>query len=226
VQPLGVHIRQPDVHPLVQRVDELHASLSRRNPHVLAERTGARYHPLLEDRRGEFRLEVWGAEVALSFPEFVAREVGTGQPLSVVDQALLAYYFDLADGAPLADRWIAFSELPEGRFYTQAFQDYTGEVLAKAFGDDLGAFGRVATGLGSRRESLGDAAYAFTVFPRVALLVACWLGDEDFPTSYKLLFDASASHYLTTDACAIMGSGLTRRLLKQRSEVKHNETGD
>jgi hypothetical protein len=48
----------------------------------------------------------------------------------------------------------------------------------------------------------------------VSLMVVCWLGDEDFLTSYRILFDAAANHHLSTDACAVVGSTLTRRLLQ------------
>ena len=59
----------------------------------------------------------------------------------------------------------------------------------------------------------GDAAFAFHVLPRVPLAVIYWRGDEDFPANCQILFDASASHYLPTDLCAILGSMLTRKLL-------------
>ncbi|MFN2105113.1 MAG: DUF3786 domain-containing protein [Candidatus Promineifilaceae bacterium] len=46
------------------------------------------------------------------------------------------------------------------------------------------------------------------------MAAVCWLGDEDFPTSYRILFDRSIEHHLPTDACAILGSMLTTRLTK------------
>jgi len=48
------------------------------------------------------------------------------------------------------------------------------------------------------------------------LLAVYWQGDEDFPSTCQVLFDASASHYLPTDAYAILGSTLTRRLIKTK----------
>jgi hypothetical protein len=45
------------------------------------------------------------------------------------------------------------------------------------------------------------------------LAVVYHLGDENFPASCQILFDASACHYLPTDVCAILGSMLTRKLL-------------
>jgi len=47
----------------------------------------------------------------------------------------------------------------------------------------------------------------------VRVTVACWQGDEDFPSSYRVLFDAALAHQLPTDAGAVLGSTITRRLI-------------
>lgn len=136
------------------------------------------------------------------------------QSLDVLSTALLLYYFDRSDGAPLAGRWVAFGDLPDGRFYVQAFEGYTGSVLAGVFGDDLDGFCRAAQSLGGEAVGLGEAAFAYRVLPNLSVLAVCWLGDEDFPTRYQVLFDAAAANHMTTDGCAIVGSSLTRRLVK------------
>jgi hypothetical protein len=144
-----------------------------------------------------------------------ARDAASGQELPIYLQAMLFYYLTTCDGPPASGHWIAFSELPDGRFYTQAFQGYTGAPLAQAFGEDVMAFSQAAeTCLGERRYSFGDMAYAFQALPRVAVLVVLWQGDEDFPSTCQVLFDASARHCLPTDACAILGSQITRQLIK------------
>jgi hypothetical protein len=130
---------------------------------------------------------------------------------------MLAYYFYTADGTPPSGTWISFSELPDGKFYTAAFQGYTGNELAKAFGNDLPTFEAAAKKLGGRKETFADVAYAFRALPQVSLLAAGWAGDEDFPPSYRILFDAHSGHQTTADACAILGSTLTRRLIKSNA---------
>jgi hypothetical protein len=90
-------------------------------------------------------------------------------------------------------------------------------------GNDEGGFAAAAGAIHGRELStggqLGDRAFAFRALPHVSLLVVCWLGDEDFPPSYRLLFDGAAKHHLSTDACAILGSGLTRRLIRAYSQL-------
>jgi hypothetical protein len=201
--------------PLVQRVDDLRANLQEANPATLAARTRSEYHPA-GDGSGKLRLSVWGQEVYVTFPDFIAYDAGTDEQLPTFTQALLAYYFHVSDGTAPSKSWIAFSEMPDGAFYAQAFQGYTGRELAGIFGNDVQAFERAAERLGGQREFFGNMAYSFVALPCVSLMVVCWLGDEDFPPSYRVLFDASASHHLTTDGCAIVGSTLTRKLIKAK----------
>lgn len=202
---------------LAERVDALCNELREREPAELAALTGTRYVPGGTES-GDFHFPMWEKTVSLSFPEFVARWRSLGTEVDGFTRALIAYYFHTADGTPPTGDWIAFTELPDGTFYTQAFQGYTGQLLARRFGNNLGAFRTAATQAGGRPVALGDAAFAFQVLPRVALAVVAWQGDEDFPASYRLLFEDTAGHYLTTDACAVLGSALTKRLLQVEKE--------
>jgi hypothetical protein len=134
-------------------------------------------------------------------------------PLPESAQNLLLYYLTSADGTPMEGRWISFADLPDGRFYHRAFQGYTGSKLEKKFGNDLDAFESVGDRSGGMKIAYGDSAFAFHVLPRVMIALIYHRGDEEFPVSCRILFDASTSHYLPTDVCAILGSMLTQQLL-------------
>ena len=54
------------------------------------------------------------------------------------------------------------------------------------------------------------------VLPLVRITVACWMGDADFPSSYRVLFDAALARQLPTDAGAVLGSQITERLIAAR----------
>jgi len=208
--------------PLGDRVDEIREKLREQNPEKLAARTGALFTPTgdsvpVETGAGEFRLPYWSREVVLSFPDFSGNYSDNGDPVNTFDMTMLAYYFEVCDGAPMSNEWIAFNQIPGGLFYAQAFQGYSGDELAKAFGNDSEAFMNANEKLGGRREFFGNLAYSYQVLPRVPVMVVCWLGDEDFPPSYRMLFDANAHHHLVTDAYAILGSHLTRRLIQARN---------
>ncbi len=99
-------------------------------------------------------------------------------------------------------------------FYAQAFQGYSGNRLARFFVNNVAGFERAATDLGGTRVEGGDAMYAFWPLPRIALAAQYWAGDDEFAPRASILFDAAASHYLTTDGLAVLGSQLVSKLIK------------
>ena len=193
------------------RVGQLRAGLQEKaEPIALAARSGTEF--FAEAGTSEIRLSLFGRPLRVSFPEFVVFEPD-GKESNLATQVLLLYYLTIADGTPVEGRWVSYADLPDGRFYSQAFQGYTGRELAKHFGGNLEAFCQAAKKLDGMNIAYGDAAFAFHILPRVMLAAVYHLGDEDFPSTCQILFDASTSHYLPTDVCAILGSMLTRKLL-------------
>jgi len=197
---------------LAGRVDELRSALRLLDPELVAERSGVSYLTLGPDR-GELHVPLWGNVCVLSFPELIGYN-NRDEHLSEFQQALFLYYLLTSDGAPLTGKWVSFADLPDGRMYNAAFQGYSGDEVVKTFGFDLDGFKSACSKIGGRPIDIGSASFVFEALPRAPLMLTYWLGDEDFPSSCKVLFDESASHYLPIDACAILGSMLTGRVVK------------
>jgi hypothetical protein len=197
---------------LADRLDGLRAALRSRPPEMLAERTGSIYSSN-GPAGGKFRLSLFDSALILTFPDLIS--VNTNDDIMPVPiQALLLYYFLTSDGTPPNGKWISFADLPDGRTYDPAFQGYSGDPLAKAFGLQGLAFCQACVRAGGTASDFGEASYRFQALPRLPMLAAYWLGDEDFPSTCKILFDATASHHLPIDVCAILGSMLAKRILK------------
>lgn len=195
-----------------RRIDEVRHEVRQRNCNHLALCTGAE---ILNDA---LLLSYWGRQVSISWPELEGSYLVDEEACSVFDQGMLLYYLHTADGIDLADRWIGFRELPDGAFYNQAFQGYSGDRIAEHFDQDLEALHQAARQIeGSQLPALAPVAYAFTPLPRIRLAFAYWPGDEDFPSRATILFDAHANHYMTTDGLALLGSGLSRRIVRAGS---------
>jgi hypothetical protein len=206
---------QPSKPALATRVDELREALQGVPVNLLAERTGASYQAI-GPGRGEFRLSLFGAPTIVTYPGFVGIDT-KDEELPLPFQAVLAYYFHTSDGTHLTGQWVSFAELPDGRMYNPAFQGYSGNEIVKTFGPNVGAFKQACERGGGVATPLGNAAYIFYALPHLPVAVNYWCGDEDFPSTCKILFDSSASHYLPTDVCAILGSMLTRKVIKSAS---------
>jgi len=56
--------------------------------------------------------------------------------------------------------------------------------------------------------------------PRIRLASILYPGDDEFPARASVLFDAAASHYMTTDGLALLGAGLVGRLIKEGNALK------
>jgi hypothetical protein len=192
---------------LADKAEELRTALRNRDPNLIAARSGSSYL-VTDSARGEFRIPFWGADRVFIFPEL------TTESLSTFQQTLLFYYLLTADGTPASGKWVSFADLPDGRMYVRAFQGYTGDEAVKCFGNSLDSFRHACVQCGGVSVEIGDASYVFQALPRVPLMVTYWLGDDEFPSSCKILFDSSAPHYLPIDACAMLGSALISRIMK------------
>jgi len=127
---------------------------------------------------------------------------------------VLLHYLLTADGTRPADRWVAFRELPDGLFYAQAFAGHAEGLLAQRYSADLDAFRRACDALGGMPLDLADASFRFQSLPRLAMAVLLWSGDEEFPGQARILFDASAGHYLPTEDLSGIGDWLAHRLAR------------
>ena len=110
---------KPDL--LALRLDELREKIASQEPVRLAENTGTSFFQL-EPNCGEFHFLLWYRDFVLSYPEFVTFEKHTRDQVSSTSLALVLYYFLTCDGTMPTGRWISFSELPDGRFYSHAFE--------------------------------------------------------------------------------------------------------
>ena len=207
---------------LAERINELRSKLQFRDPLLVAARCGISFETLSPDR-GEFHISFFGKAFTLPWPTLTGY-THSDDELDLISLALMLYYLFKADGTTLADKWVSFADLPDGRLYNTAYQASSGDVIVKGFGSDIPAFRSACLNAGGKPVEVGSASYRILAFPNLPMLVTCWLGDEDFPSSCKILFDSSATHYLPIEGCAIAGRLLTKKLLSPRSPdfEKHN----
>lgn len=197
---------------MLRQSDELRAVVQTYPPRRLAFHCGATF------KETALEMSYWGRQVVIDWPGLTMTYQADGSSLSVFDEAVILYYLRYADGTPLADRWVSFRELPDGGFYHQAFQGYSGDRLARAFAAQPDELHIAACKLdGVLLSGLPGIAYAFQPLPCIRLAAILYLGDEEFPTTARVLFDAAASHYTTIDGLALLGAGLASRLIRAAS---------
>ncbi|HSD85571.1 MAG TPA: DUF3786 domain-containing protein [Anaerolineae bacterium] len=200
---------QPQIDKLAPVVKEAQAKLRTIDRAVVAAHSGATL-----DRQGNLRVEFFRRKYVIDQTEWlVTRGDGEVAPSSLLQSLLLTYLY-IADGTPPIDRWVGFRELPNGLFYAQAFQGYTGAVLIHELQGEVAQFKQASEKLQGVPLPIGNAGYVFQVLPRLRLAVVMWAGDDEFPAQAQVLFPESAAHYLVTDGLAIIGSLLIGQIVK------------
>lgn len=153
----------------------------------------------------------------ISFPqiEFYAPSKKT---VSLVTRILLLHYLIRADGSPVTGKWVSYKDIPGGLLYTSVFTRRVTDPLARKFGRSAKGFKEMAIPLGGQPAGVGDASLILKVFPFIPMQYVLWEGDDEFPPSAQLLFDASVDHYLSLEDIVVLGQITTGRLI-QRSMV-------
>lgn len=199
----------------------LRTSLKSISPEELSFRTGSVFLPKTKTT-GVFQLRLYDNYVFGQFPEFFFQNA-SGDVLPEMQQLLLLYYFSTADGSSLSGKFVSFADLPDGRMYGSAFQGYSGDEIIRSFGVNLVAFKDACSQENGEYCQQADAAFTFSVLPKISVQINYWLGDDEFPSSCKILFDSAVTHYVPIDACAIIGSHLVRRIIKRASNTKSGD---
>ncbi len=159
-------------------------------------------------------IEIWLPEGRMSLPPHL-------ESLSL--RVLALRYVKLSCGVPESGEWIAYRDLPGGRFYAATISPTIERPLADMFGFRRGALGEIAARLGGVKADFGDESFVFRAFPRVPLLLVLHWGDEEFPPECRVLFDRCSSRYLNTDDLKVLATQLAAYLMKEGGRAEEAE---
>lgn len=150
----------------------------------------------------------------ISFPEGQVCYRNDQRQPDLVMQILLLHYLTHAQGEPLAQRWISFKELPGGDIYAGPFHNRAIIPLVKAFGDDPTRLLKASEPVNGQPAPLGDLSVVLFPLPMIPVSLVLWEGDDEFPPSGNVLFDASAPSYLPTEDFAFLVSIVVNTLAR------------
>jgi len=195
-----------------QSFDLACASIREMNLEERAKKAGADYQ---KGEGGEKILIYFFSEpYRIRFPQMEFSSP-TKKTISLVTRILLLHYLIRADGSLLTGKWVAYKDIPGGLLYAGVFARRVTEPLQRKFGKSAKWFNEVGIKSGGRPVEVGNASFIFEVFPYVPLQYVLWEGDEEFPPSVQLLFDASVDHYLSLEDIVVLGQITTGRLINR-----------
>jgi hypothetical protein len=141
------------------------------------------------------------------------RREGNHGEVPLPEKILLCHYLLHASGDPPTGDLITFRQIPDGHFYFDAFQRRARDPFLATFGKHPELFQRCAQALGGTEIATGDVGLSFQVFPRIAIQLVLWEGDDEFPPEAGILFDANIQHNLAAEDIAVLTGMLVYRLM-------------
>lgn len=173
----------------------------------LVRRSGTR--KLGADRIG---LRCVGRDYTVTYPDGAVLEADGGEAEVSVAILLLLYLLE-STGRAFEGKWISFEQLPGGSGYLASFRARVVAPILRAFGPRPEALFQAAAGLDGEAIDLGDVAVRLPALPCVPVTYVMWKGDDEFPPSANVVFDASVEGYLDAEVLTALAELATRRLV-------------
>lgn len=195
---------------MTELVDEIFfMRLGEQNPADVCRRALCAY----DGATGTYRITVWGNQYVVD-PE--KAKVFCLDP----DHAPLHPYFDLfavhylldAREIQPAGQWISEKDITGGATFFRGPHEIPAHMIASRFDGDITGFKNRCEQYGSKVLDLADAAFVFSITPRIPVAVLYWQGDDEFPTEVKLLFDKTIARHLASDTIYALAVGVCDRL--------------
>jgi hypothetical protein len=157
---------------------------------------------------GAIRLVVLGAPLDFRAPGFLALPAGAGPPPRPADQLVALHY--LLGEAPMAPTgtWITFREFSGGQFYWEPFLSRSIKPLVGRMGNALDVLGDHLRRFSATVTPLPDGGLQATIqaLGAIELRLVYRPGDDEFPPSADVLFDACARRLLCAEDAAYLAS--------------------
>lgn len=200
-QELGIEENMARIDDYNKAVELAREALRERSPHRVAALSGA-------------GISGSGQELILGF-DFLNRKVmcrwsdlklswaDREKEIPVQQQVLLLHYLAGAKGECVSGRWIGYQEVPDGRFYLDAFVRRAKMPLVQGLGKEPRLLAELAGRLyGAAPLEEGDCGVRVQALPRVPVALILWAGDEEFEPEGNILFDESITEILPAEDIA------------------------
>ncbi len=184
-----------------------------KDPEQIATHSGAVY-VAGEHEKKAISLMFLNRQVDISWPELdFSYHKGDGE-VPIQQQVLLLHYLNLAEGNDVSGEWIAYQEVPDGKFYLDAFLRRAKIPMVQGFGQKPELLVKLATDVyGATPLEQGDVAVRIDALPLVSVALILWKGDDEFPPEGTILFDRTVSRCLSAEDIAWLAGMIIYPLL-------------
>jgi hypothetical protein len=168
---------------------------------------------LPEPQDGFIKLRAFGTDMMLRLSDYQLILANSGQPEKISDRILVLHYL-LCD-LPISrmDELISFRHMDSGQFYLPAFLSRSVRPLAECIGNDLALLKKNLDRFDWEPVSLGDLGARIHAVGKVYVTLVYRLGDEEFPASADILFDAGIKRAFPTEDAAVLAGRICLGLI-------------
>jgi hypothetical protein len=185
-----------------------------KSPQEMAQKSGC----IFDEERKCFYVNCIGQNFSIGYPKGnIQRVDDSNKEVPLIWQILMLHYLTEAKGTPLQNKVISYKELPGGNIYIDPFNKRTLKPLLKIFGNNPEKLLAVGEKLNGKPANYGDYSITIKSLPRAPITYVLWQGDDEFPASGNVLFDASAPDYLHTEDYAFLASFTVYEMAKHLS---------
>jgi hypothetical protein len=177
-------------------------ALADKNPKRIADQSGAIFESNSEGR-AILTLDFLNRRIMITWPDCDISYAKSGDEVPIQQQVLLLHYLIGAKGSVISREWIAYQEVPDGKFYLDAFLRRAKNPMVQGFGMQPESLVKLATEVyGAKPLDQGDISVVIQALPMVPVALILWKGDDEFPPEGTILFDRSISDILSAEDIA------------------------
>jgi hypothetical protein len=179
--------------------------LAKTDPELIARLSGASFSG--EDQGTKaFSLPFLNEKLSISWPGLEFSFAKKVKDVPIQQQVLILHYLHgslSSGGASLTGEWISFQDVPDGRFYMDAFIKRAKDPLINTFGSVPKHLAELASkAYGATPLDYGDFSVIVKAFPLIQLALVLWEGDDEFPPEGNILFDKNIAKILSAEDIA------------------------
>ena len=136
-----------------------------------------------------YLLTVWGQEYLIDpRNSLIAQKNARNVRVNALMGLFIIYYLLHIKEMEVSGKWISEKEVPGGAAFFRGPHTIPGNLIAERYGDHLGEFKKKCLELGGSPLEMADAAFAFSITPRIPVAVLLWEGDTEFPSEVETPF--------------------------------------
>jgi len=187
--------------------------LEGKDPKQIARRSGAIYVEGT-DGKASFSIHFLNKEIDISWPELDFSYSVDSKEVPIQQQVLLLHYLDLVGDVKISGEWIAYQEVPDGKFYLDAFIRRAKNPMVQGFGNNPELMVKLTTEVyAATPMEQGDLAVSIPALPLIPVALILWRGDDEFSPEGTILFDRTVSQLLSAEDIAWLAGMIIYPLL-------------